>query len=71
MTVTANASTGYLVSPASSVAGPTAATVQLNAPTGVSLAYGTTAGSLTVTFTASSNPAPGQTYSAKACTAAG
>jgi hypothetical protein len=70
-TVTANASTGYLVSPASSVAGPMAATTQLNAPAVTSLAYGTTAGSLTVNFSASSNAPGGQTYSARACTGAG
>jgi hypothetical protein len=71
VTVTALASTGYLASPASAQAGPQAATVQLNAPTGVGLAAGTTSGSLTVTFTASTNAAAGQTYSAKACTGTG
>ena len=50
---------------------PTLATVQLTAPTGVTLAYGTVAGSIAVTFTGSSNAPGGQTYTAKACTDAG
>ena len=50
---------------------PRAATTQLNAPTGVSLAYGTVAGSIAVTYTASSNAPGGQTYTVTACTNAG
>ena len=71
VTVTASASTGYLVSPASAAAGPSASTVQLTAPTGVTLAYGTVAGSIKVTFTAPGNAAAGQLYTATACTGAG
>jgi hypothetical protein len=69
VTITANPPAGY-VAATSSVGGPSTATTQLNAPTGVTLATsGTTA--LTVTFTASSNAASGQTYTAKACTNSG
>jgi hypothetical protein len=60
-------STGYL-SATSPPFGPTIATSQLTAPTGVTLDYGTTAGSLAVTFSASSNAPAGQIYSATACT---
>ncbi len=67
VTVTANASSGYLAA-TSAVAGPTSPTVQLTAPTGVTLSYGTTAGSIGVSFTAPTNAASGQTYSATACT---
>jgi hypothetical protein len=41
---------------------------QLLAPTNVTLSYGTTAGTLGVTFTAPSNAPGGQTYTATACT---
>ncbi len=44
------------------------ATSQLTAPTNVTLGYGTTAGSLSVSFTGSSNAPIGQTYTALACT---
>jgi hypothetical protein len=43
------------------------ATTQITQPTNVTLGYGTTSGSLTVTFTAPTNPATGQTYTALAC----
>jgi hypothetical protein len=65
--ITANAPSGYLISSVES-AGTVLAASQLNAPTGVTLAYGTTAGSIAVTFTGSSNAPGGQTYSATACT---
>src|SRR5487761_2310768 len=65
--VLADASTGSLPAQSSSV-GPTLATVQLATPTGVSVNYGATPGSINVTFTAPSNAAPGQTYTMKACT---
>ena len=67
VTITANASTGYLAA-TSTVAGPFSPTVQLNAPSNVTLSYGPTAGSITVTFTAPTNAAVGQTYTAQACT---
>ena len=44
---------------------------QLNAPSGVTLGYGSSAGSLTVTFTGSSNAPGGQLYTALACTNTG
>src|ERR1019366_2224883 len=69
-TITAVASSGYLAATSADV-GPTVATEQLTAPTGVTLAYGTVAGSLTVTFTGSSNAPGGQTYTATACTNVG
>jgi trimeric autotransporter adhesin len=69
--VAANASPGYLVSLASAVAGPRGATVQLAVPTGVTLAYGPTTGTITVTFTAPTNAPGAQTYTALACTNAG
>jgi len=68
VTVTAVASTGYLASPASTVAGPQPATTALTNPTAVTLGYGTTKGSISVAFTAPSNAPGGQTYSAEACT---
>ncbi|HEV3213450.1 MAG TPA: hypothetical protein VGZ03_08665 [Acidimicrobiales bacterium] len=70
VTITAVASSGYLAATTGSV-GPTLATIQLAAPTGVSLAYGTVAGSIAVTYTGSSNAPGGQTYTVKACTNAG
>jgi hypothetical protein len=45
-----------------------ATNVQLTTPTGVTLAYGTVAGSLKVTFTGSSNAPGGQTYTVTTCT---
>jgi type II secretory pathway pseudopilin PulG len=44
---------------------------QLTPTTGVTLSYGTTSGSLGVTFTAPSNAPGGQTYTALACTNSG
>ena len=70
MTITAIPPAGY-VSATSTVGGPSPATIQLSTPTNVSLAAGTTAGSLTVTFTAPSNAPGGQTYTSLACTNAG
>jgi prepilin-type N-terminal cleavage/methylation domain-containing protein len=69
VTVTAAPSSGYLAA-TSSVAGPTtsSAPIQLLAPTGVTLGYGTLAGSLTVTFSPSSNAPSGQAYTAVLCT---
>jgi hypothetical protein len=67
VTVTAVASTGYLAS-TSIVAGPQAATSQVNAPTGVTVVSSTTtAGAITATFTAPSGTAP-SSYTALACT---
>jgi type II secretory pathway pseudopilin PulG len=65
--ITANAPSGYLISSVES-AGTVLASSQLNAPTTVTLGYGTIAGSVSVTFTGSSNAPGGQTYSATACT---
>ena len=65
--IVANPPTGY-VSAESSIVGPTTTTAQLNAPTNVVLSYGTTAGSIGVTFTPSSGAPGGQTYTADACT---
>jgi len=67
-TVTAVASSGYLISPASSVSGSATATVQLNAPGTPTAAQTTTAGALLVTFTGSSGAPSGQGYTALACT---
>jgi len=67
-TVTASASAGYLVSPASSASAGLKATTQLSAPTAVTLGYGTVAGSLTVSFTPPANAAVGQTYTTVLCT---
>ena len=66
--VTANPpSTGYLAA-STAVSSGVLASTQLNAPTNVSLGYGTVAGSVSVSFTGSSNAAPTQTYTAQACT---
>ena len=65
--ITAASSTPYLAS-TSRVGGPGMATAQLNAPGTPSLGYGPVAGSLTVSFAASTNAAPNQTYTAEACT---
>jgi hypothetical protein len=45
-----------------------ASNVQLTLPTSVTLAYGSVAGSVMVSFNASSNAPGGQTYTVKACT---
>ena len=55
----------------SAVSGPVLASIQLATPTDVTLAYGTVAGSISISFTGSSNAPGGQTYTAKACTNAG
>src|ERR1019366_4768756 len=60
VTITAVASSGYL-----------AATTAPFGPTGATLAYGTAAGSVAVTYTGSSNAPGGQTYTATACTNVG
>ncbi|MGA7833854.1 MAG: hypothetical protein WCA31_01450 [Acidimicrobiales bacterium] len=65
--VTANPSSGFLVSAASSQVSQ-ADTSQLAAPTGVTLGYGATAGSISVSFTPPGTVAAGQTYSVTACT---
>jgi hypothetical protein len=64
---TANPSSGYLVSPASSQVSQ-ADTSQLLAPTITSAAYGTTDGSIQVNFTPPTTTAAGQTYTLEACT---
>ena len=69
MTITANAPTGYL--PASVNGGPGMATIGMTGPTSVALSYGTTSGSLTVTFTAPPTHASAQSYTAIACTGSG
>jgi hypothetical protein len=71
VTITAVSSSAAYTSATTSAVGPSSATIQLLAPTGVSLAYGTVAGSIVVTYTGSSNAPGGQTYTAKACTNAG
>jgi hypothetical protein len=69
VTITANAPTGYL--PASVNGGPGMATIGMTGPTSVALSYGTTSGSLTVTFTAPPTHASAQSYTAIACTGSG
>jgi len=51
-----------------SVAPGVPATTQLSAPSGVSVGYGTVAGSVNVSFTSPGNAAPGQAYTVTACT---
>jgi hypothetical protein len=65
--VTANPSSGYLVSPTSSQVSQ-ADTSQLLAPTAVSVGYGTSAGSILVNFTPPTTIAAGQAYTLEACT---
>ena len=65
--ITALPSVNYLGA-TSPPAGPAMATVQLTAPGAATLGYGTTAGSLTVSYGGSANAPSGQTYTAKACT---
>ncbi len=65
--VTANPSSGYLVSPASSQVSQ-ADTSQLLPPTGLSANYGASAGSINLSFTPPTTVAAGQTYTAIACT---
>ena len=59
---------GASLSATTTTSGPTLATTQLTTPTGVSLTYGTVAGSIAVSYTGSSNAAAGQTYTVEACT---
>ena len=67
VTITAVASTGYLVSTSTEV-GPHNDTSQVNAPTNVTTAASTTtAGAINIAFTASTGTAP-SSYSATACT---
>jgi type II secretory pathway pseudopilin PulG len=65
--VTANSPSAGFLTASTSVAAGVKATTQLAAPSGVSLGYGTVAGSVNVSFTAPGNAAPGQTYTAVAC----
>jgi type II secretory pathway pseudopilin PulG len=65
VSITALPSTDYLGS-TSPPAGPVLATVQLIAPTAVTVGYGPSAGTLSLSFTGSNGP-PGQIYSVKAC----
>ena len=67
VTVTANVSAGYLAV-TSAYVGPTVAVEQLLSPTSVTEGYGSVSGSLTVSFTASTNAPGGQLYSAQLCT---
>jgi hypothetical protein len=68
VTITANSSNAAYASATTAAVGPTLASTQLGGPSGVTLGYGSVAGSLQVTFTGSSNPAAGQTYTAEGCT---
>ena len=70
VTVTAEASTGFVAS-AASTAGTGTATTQLNAPTAVAATPTTTSGSMSVSWTASSNAAVGQLYTVKVYSDAG
>ncbi|MGC2168256.1 MAG: hypothetical protein WA580_04060 [Acidimicrobiales bacterium] len=65
--ITALGPTGY-ASATTAASSATLATVQLAAPTNVTLGYTTTAGTLSVTFTAPNPAATGQTYTLKYCT---
>ncbi len=67
VTVSADPSTGY-IGATSAVVGPTSASTQLSAPTGVALGYGSSAGSLRITYSGSSNAPGGETYSLLLCT---
>ena len=66
--VTANAPSAAYLPAATPVAPGVPATTQLTPPTGLSLGYGTVAGSINASFTAPAGAAPGQTYTATACT---
>jgi type II secretory pathway pseudopilin PulG len=67
LTITANSSTSGIASATSAVYGPVVATVQLTTPTNVTVGYGVTAGSVSVTAGTSNGPS-NQTYTAKGCT---
>jgi len=66
--ITAVGPTGYANDNSAVSTSSTVASVQLAAPTNVTGGYGTTAGSLSVNFSAPNPAAPGQTYTVKACT---
>lgn len=66
LTITANSSTSGIVSATSAVYGPVLATVQLTTPTNVTVNYGVTAGSVSISAGSSGGPA-NQTYTAKGC----
>jgi hypothetical protein len=68
--VSANPSSGYLASPASTPISQ-AETSQLLAPSGVTLGYGPSAGSLSVSFTPPTLTVAPQTYTVEACTNVG
>ncbi|HUD69351.1 MAG TPA: hypothetical protein VMQ40_03835, partial [Acidimicrobiales bacterium] len=68
VTVTANAPSPLYLPATSAPAGPTLATTQLNPPGTPTLAYGTVPGSVTVSFATPTPAAPGQIYTAAACT---
>jgi hypothetical protein len=69
VTITANAPAGYIA--ASVNGGPGIATIQMGSPSTVALNYGTTSGSLTVTFSAPTLHSSSQAYTALACLDAG
>jgi type II secretory pathway pseudopilin PulG len=71
VTITAVSSTPGFASATTGVSPATLATVQLVAPTGLSANYGTAAGTITISFTPPVTVAPGQTYTATACTNSG
>jgi len=68
VTLTANPSTGYLGSAASTPAVSGAELGQLNAPGNVTLSGGSSHGSLKVTFTAPTGTAPVSSYTVEVCT---
>jgi hypothetical protein len=67
VTVSADASTGYLASAPSAAVAAHNDTSAFAAPTVTSLGYGTSAGSLTVNFTATTPVVGSQAYTAVAC----
>ena len=69
--ITAVTSATGFVSATTALSSPAIATVQLATPTGVTLGYGSSAGSLSVSFTPPPMVAANQTYTVEACTNAG
>lgn len=67
ITITANSSTTGIASATSAVFGPVLATVQLTAPTNVTVGFGATAGSVSISATGTSNGPSNQTYTSEAC----
>ncbi|MGC2485369.1 MAG: fibronectin type III domain-containing protein [Acidimicrobiales bacterium] len=68
VTITAVSSNAAYASATTSTPGPSAvATVQLSTPSGVTVGYGTVAGSVSISFTPPSPAAPGQTYTVTVC----